>query len=460
MNYYTTPIQCNSAFLYSYSADPPRLGASHRRCDDVITRERQKQPFQAVLSARDYTSAQNRHGSYQTQWAPPATRTVPIVYDASLPDNWTVSKLKQELSARGVAFTTNMKRAHYIMLFKSARRIPTTTSQTLTLYHQGPVRQRNSRIPVGGCHVVLLHRQFRWGTADFPGILHQHQFRSRCLPQHHRPNPAPQPPAEPSSLPTKTLPTTNAAYGDECNSSERVRTSDTDSANQDSRENTEKPDHRLSKSLSLAEFIQAFGVYKNIMCETFPQRRPSWTCMNVISWIWLLNQGLGFYDYHKQFSAKAAAQVLYRNIPVDWSVRNNSLFCNIFSHFHPRHMFLLPQYQPYYCLLSLREFRITIAQIYFFGAPLRPQIPMAAQSAFSGQEVCNNLNSVTGCRRSQCRNLHVCTGCKRNHSQSECPVSKNGSARLSTIHDLPSNLRIIPYGFHSDRGRYIGKVPH
>lgn len=53
MNYYTTPIQWKSAFLYSYNASPPRPGASHRRCDDVITRERQKQPFQAVLSARD-----------------------------------------------------------------------------------------------------------------------------------------------------------------------------------------------------------------------------------------------------------------------------------------------------------------------------------------------------------------------------------------------------------------------
>ena len=32
-------------------------------------------------------------------------------------------------------------------------------------------------------------------------------------------------------------------------------------------------DHRLDKPLSIAQFYQAFGIYKRIMFEVFPQRR-------------------------------------------------------------------------------------------------------------------------------------------------------------------------------------------
>ena len=35
----------------------------------------------------------------------------------------------------------------------------------------------------------------------------------------------------------------------------------------------QKPDPRLNKCLNIIEFIQAFGTYKNIMCEAFPNRR-------------------------------------------------------------------------------------------------------------------------------------------------------------------------------------------
>ena len=35
----------------------------------------------------------------------------------------------------------------------------------------------------------------------------------------------------------------------------------------------EKPDPRLNNTLTLAQFIQAFGIYKSIMCESYPLRR-------------------------------------------------------------------------------------------------------------------------------------------------------------------------------------------
>ena len=40
--------------------------------------------------------------------------------------------------------------------------------------------------------------------------------------------------------------------------------------------------------------------------------------------------GEGFYEYHRMFSAEAAAHLRYANRKVDWSVRNNKLFTTIF----------------------------------------------------------------------------------------------------------------------------------
>lgn len=45
--------------------------------------------------------------------------------------------------------------------------------------------------------------------------------------------------------------------------------------------------------------------------------------------------GTAFYEYHKQFSTRTAAHLKYNNIPVDWSIRNNTLFCNIFANQKP-----------------------------------------------------------------------------------------------------------------------------
>ena len=34
-----------------------------------------------------------------------------------------------------------------------------------------------------------------------------------------------------------------------------------------------KPDPRLNRNLSLNEFMKAFGIYKNVMCQAYPSRR-------------------------------------------------------------------------------------------------------------------------------------------------------------------------------------------
>lgn len=72
----------------------------------------------------------------------------------------------------------------------------------------------------------------------------------------------------------------------------------------------DKPDPRLNRKLSIEEFISAFGIYKNIMCEQFPHRRAELDLYerDVVEMSTRYG-GSGFYEYHKQFSARSAAHL-------------------------------------------------------------------------------------------------------------------------------------------------------
>ena len=104
----------------------------------------------------------------------------------------------------------------------------------------------------------------------------------------------------------------------------------------ESDDKTSKPDPRTDRSLSIGEFIQAFSVYKNIMCSSYPQRRSELDLYerDIVDMASRYS-GRGFYEYHKKFSADAAPHLRYNNTKVDWSIRNNTLFCNIFANTRP-----------------------------------------------------------------------------------------------------------------------------
>ena len=76
-------------------------------------------------------------------------------------------------------------------------------------------------------------------------------------------------------------------------------------------------DLRLNKALSISEFITAFGKYKRVMCQKYPERRVELDRYeaNIVE---ISNvYGSKFYDYHCQFSAKAAAAFRDLKIKVD-----------------------------------------------------------------------------------------------------------------------------------------------
>jgi len=73
---------------------------------------------------------------------------------------------------------------------------------------------------------------------------------------------------------------------------------------------TDKPDRvdpRLNRDLTLSEFIQAFGIYKNILCDAFQQRRAELDLYDRD----LVDMGVKYRDklfceYHRQCSSTAA----------------------------------------------------------------------------------------------------------------------------------------------------------
>lgn len=85
------------------------------------------------------------------------------------------------------------------------------------------------------------------------------------------------------------------------------------------------PDPRLSRQLTISEFITAFGKYKRIMCSRFPARRPELDIYEAIIIEFHNLFGEKFYDYYRIFSARSAEALRMHTIKVDWSVRDKTL---------------------------------------------------------------------------------------------------------------------------------------
>lgn len=192
----------------------------------------------------------------------------------------------------------------------------------------------------------------------------------------------------------------------------------------------EKPDPRLNQDLTLPQFIQAFGIYKNIMCSAYPNRRAELDLYerDIVDMA-TRYPGKGFYEYHKMFSAQAAAHLSYSNIKIDWSVRNKMLFCNIFTNSKANMCYLCQS------SLHIASFCPKLAEKGFLGRNRSTSVPNVGQSTVdkwgrirvvnNGKEVCNNFNAVRGCQRPRCDYLHVCLSCNKEHPQHECKESKN-----------------------------------
>ena len=186
-----------------------------------------------------------------------------------------------------------------------------------------------------------------------------------------------------------------------------------------------KPDPRLNRNLSLNEFMKAFGIYKNVICQAYPSRREELDMYerDIVDMGYEYG-GKGYYEYHKIFSSQAAAYLRYHNIKVDRSVRNNRLFCNVFVNHKPNSCNLCQSttHSAGFCPQLLQnKFNDVYREASNIGCNKDVDIHGRTRHLVQRKEICNNFNGDKGCFRASCLRAHVC------HSQINCHLNKDST---------------------------------
>ena len=89
-------------------------------------------------------------------------------------------------------------------------------------------------------------------------------------------------------------------------------------------------DSRLHRQLNIHEFRTAFSKYKNVLCETEPNRRQELdSYCSLIDSMFQQYGGHHFYDYHVAFARKAAEHE-GNKIAMDWSFSDTKLYLRVF----------------------------------------------------------------------------------------------------------------------------------
>ena len=90
-------------------------------------------------------------------------------------------------------------------------------------------------------------------------------------------------------------------------------------------------DSRAQRALTLPEFLAAFDIYKNVMCEAWPTRRAELDAYqrDIIDMATRYG-GTLIYEYHKIFAQKSAADLQKSNIKIDWSKRDKKFVLKYF----------------------------------------------------------------------------------------------------------------------------------
>ena len=197
-------------------------------------------------------------------------------------------------------------------------------------------------------------------------------------------------------------------------------------------------DPRLNRNLTLAEFITAFNKYRNIMCEAWDRRKELDAYEAIVVGIASRIEGTSFYEYHKAFSARAAALIQQHNVKIDWAVRDNGTFCSLFVGQTANVCSLCGSvaHSSNFCpMLASGKPQSGYA---YRGPPGRPnQTPTSTdiqgrpRVSVGQREVCNNFNSDRGCPRRDCKFLHSCLKCRAPHASVVCPSTSGFHARTT-----------------------------
>lgn len=177
-------------------------------------------------------------------------------------------------------------------------------------------------------------------------------------------------------------------------------------------------DCRLTRNLTMPEFNVAFGVYRDIICEIYPQRRFEFdTYLAIISDLAMSYGGNLFYEYHKSFSAKAALYIQKFNQRLDWAVVDLALISRHFTGHHPLSCSLCGAFTHTVSLCPQ-----TANQRPQFMRPVKIEESREKVNIAPNREVplCINFNENV-CRFANCKFIHACSYCGDGHPRSVCP---------------------------------------
>lgn len=180
-------------------------------------------------------------------------------------------------------------------------------------------------------------------------------------------------------------------------------------------------DPRLSKDLSIGQFLAAFSVYRDIICSIYPNRRAELdTYLALIADLHMRYGRSLFNQYHKAFATKAAAVLSRSGQRLHWSVLDieililitQSILC--FQCGAAGHQSTFCPSLPFKHNLSTAP---PLQPLMNFG-PLdrygkKMQVP-------NNMPVCNNFNESV-CSFPNCAFLHICSLCRDAHPKSVCP---------------------------------------
>ncbi|XP_073485049.1 uncharacterized protein [Aquarana catesbeiana] len=206
-------------------------------------------------------------------------------------------------------------------------------------------------------------------------------------------------------------------------------------------------DHRLTRKLNIAEFVLAFGMFRDVLCTVNPNRREELDLyLHAIVDLGYKYGGCSFYHYHRSFSAKAAARLSQFQVKTNWSTIDTELFCR---HFAGLRSPLCTNCQSSthtanWCSESggrrppnPRFFPSVTRHSTAFTQPAQADRLGRPIQALGGATICNNFN-FGGCNFPHCKLLHVCLTCHKAHPR----VSPIGlvkgkfSNKLRLVYDL------------------------
>ena len=193
-------------------------------------------------------------------------------------------------------------------------------------------------------------------------------------------------------------------------------------------------DHRLNRKLSIPEFVLAFSLFRDVVCSANPLRREELDhYLYAVVELGHKFGGSAFYDYHRSFSAKAAALWAQHQVVAVWSRVDTELFCRHFAGLRSPVCATCQSssHTAYWCPNSEASALPGTSRAFPGSLPAPAQAPtvdkLGRPIQYLGKSpICNNFNHGV-CNYGQCRLLHICSGCFRAHPKSTCSLrlSKN-----------------------------------